>query len=412
MAAAVEIRPDLFEAGYPQALRPFPDNPDFDLLLACCTDSHGQDSFARDLRIRRILSRPLDWKRMLGRVDHHRVVPQMYGQLSALSNLVPGHALDALRSRYQDNARKALWFTGELARVLNHLESAGIKALPFKGPILAETLYGEVTQRQFGDLDILIHPADVSKAKATLLRVGHSCEPDLRPSEEPAYVASGCGYVFHSPAGRNLLDLQWRMAPRFYCFDFDIAAFFDRAGEITVAGRAMPTLAAEDLLLVLCVHAAKHVWVQLSWLCDIAQLAKSRQLDWNTIQENARRMGIERIVNLNLFLAHKLLGAALSPQIQNRVQNDSSTSALADEILPIIERSVPYDTESVPYFRLMMRLRERRLDQARFLWRLALTPSVSEWSAVRLPKPLHSLYRPVRLWRLAKRLRPRSPEKV
>jgi hypothetical protein len=166
----------------------------------------------------------------------------------------------------------------------------------------------------------------------------------------------------------------------------------------------MRTLRAEDLLLVLCVHAAKHVWVQLSWLCDIAQLAKCRPLDWDAIQDDARRLGIERIVSLNLLLAHRLLGSALPPAIQQRLQHDPSTTVLADEILRVIERSVHYDTESIPYFRLMMRLRERWPDRARLFCRLAFTPSVSEWSAVRFPKPLRPLYRLVRLSRLAHRL--------
>jgi len=155
---------------------------------------------------------------------------------------------------------------------------------------------------------------------------------------------------------------------------------------------------------VLCVHAAKHVWVQLSWLFDIAQLTKSRQLDWNAIQDDARRLGIERIVSLNFLLARKLLGSALPSAMQKRLPEDPSTTVLADEIMRIIEPSVYYDTESIPYFGLMMRLRERWQDRARFLWRLASTPSVSEWSAVRLPGALQPLYRLVRLWRLARRL--------
>ncbi len=172
----------------------------------------------------------------------------------------------------------------------------------------------------------------------------------------------------------------------------------------SLGGRRMRTLRAEDLLLVLCVHAAKHVWIQLSWLCDIAQLVKSSQLDWDAIHDEARRLGIERIVTLNLFLAHELLGSAMPPAIQKRLGEDPSTIVLADEILRVIERSVHYDTESIPYFRLMMRLRERWQDRARFLWRLAVTPGPSEWLAVRLPESFQLLYRLMRLCRLAKRL--------
>jgi hypothetical protein len=52
----------------------------------------------------------------------------------------------------------------------------------------------------------------------------------------------------------------------------------------------------------------------------------------------------------------------------------------------------------------MVLLRECWQDRARLLWRLTVTPSVSEWSAVQLPQPLQPLYRLLRLSRLAKRL--------
>ena len=402
---------------------------------------------------------------MLRLVDHHRVVPQVYAALAALQHDIPADQFAALRSRYQDNARKTFWFTAELQRVTSHLESAGIKTLPHKGPALALALYGEVTRRQFSDLDFLILREDMPKAKATLLGLGYLCGPDLRQNNEQAYIDSGCGYVFHSPAGRNLLDLQWRIVPHFYSIDFDESGFFDRAEEIDLEmddGRPRPssyatteqplvlsnsgeaaaecsprtkpwlktetlfsssgakddlrlgfghrvrTLCSEDLLLVLCVHAAKHAWVQLSWLCDIAQLMSSK-LDWNSVQNEARRLGIERIVGVNLYLAHKLLTAPLPLQIKKRLQEDSSTVTLANEVARIIERSTNYDTDAMPYFRLMLRLRERWQDRAHFIWRLAFTPSVSEWNTIRLPRALHPLYRLVRLFRLGYRLMSASP---
>jgi hypothetical protein len=168
------------------------------------------------------------------------------------------------------------------------------------------------------------------------------------------------------------------------------------------------------------------------------------------IHDEARRLGIERIVTVNLLLAHKLLGSTLPPTMQKRSSRFAKyrdtlltchserseesappvchserseesapptchserseesvvgwTCETTDEILRIIERGTEYDTVSLPYFRLMMRLRERRHDRARFLWRLAVTPTISEWSTVALPKPLQPLYPLVRLSRLAKRL--------
>ena len=374
---------------------------EFDLLLACCADPCGDE---HGERIRSILSRPLDWERILWLVDHHRVVPQVYSELSALSHLVPVQHLNALRLRYQDNARKTLWFTAELVRLVGHLEAVGIKALPYKGPVLAQTLYGEVTRRQFGDLDILILPTDVLKAKAALHDLRYKPAIELAPRIETAYVKTGYECSFSAAQGSNLLELQWRILPRFYSIDFDVAVFFERSDEIAVGGCHMRTLRAEDLLLVLCVHAAKHVWVQLSWLCDIAQLVKTGRLDWNVIHDDAQRLGIERIVSLNLLLAQKLLGSPSHSSRQTWAFQEDRSTAVLEEILRIIERGTAYDTESLSYFRVMMRLRECWQDRARFLWRLTVTPSVSEWLAVQLPQPLEPLYRLVRLSRLARRL--------
>src|SRR5579864_1468878 len=108
MATAAEPRPVLSAARKLWPVPAFGSSSEFDLLLACCAacgDEGGE-------RIRNILSRPLDWERVLRLVDHHRVVPQMYSELSALSRWVPVQHLNALRLRYQDNARKTLWFTG------------------------------------------------------------------------------------------------------------------------------------------------------------------------------------------------------------------------------------------------------------------------------------------------------------
>ncbi len=395
MATAAKTQLDLAEdTSLPTS---FSESPEFDLMLACCANKPDH--------IRALLGCPVDWDRLLHLVDHHRVLPQVYGALSAFSRLIPVPALDVLRSRYEENARKALWFAAELLRIVDRLESAGIKALPYKGPVLAHTLYGEVTQRQFSDLDILVHPKNVPKAKAALFTLGYKSEIELSPHLEKAFIENGYEHSFRSPQRSTLLELQWRIMPRFYSVDFDVAALFQRADEINFGGRLMRTLCPQDLLLVLCAHAAKHVWVQLSWLCDIAQLAKSPQLDWNAIQHEADRLGIKRIINLNLLLAHELLGTPLPEDfLPNCDSERGEESAVADEILRVIQCSTHYDTESPPYFRLMMRLRERRRDRARLLWRLGLTPSMSEWSSVPLPKPLQSLYRLVRLSRLAKRL--------
>jgi hypothetical protein len=365
------------------------------LLLACCAHASG------DERIREILEVPLDWKRLLELAGHHGVIPQLHQGLAA-SNVVPQETLHLLQQRYEANARQTLWLTRELFRILSHLQRNGIETLSYKGPVLAEILYGNVALRQFSDLDLLIHEADMAKAKAALLELGYKPALQLTPWQNRAYLESGYEYAFDSSLGRNLLEMQWRILPRFYSINFDVDAFFSRSMVLSLGGHSLRTLCREDLMVVLCVHAAKHVWVQLSWLCDIAELSQS--VDWVVVQDHAQRLGIERIVAVTFILAARLLGTRMPQPVQEGIRNDRAAEGLADRILPIITQGAEYDTESMAYFRLMMVVRERWRDRLRFVGRLLFTPSVGEWSSVRLPGPLFPLYRVVRLMRLAGRL--------
>ncbi len=68
----------------------------------------------------------------------------------------------AVRDRLEVEGRRItlanLDLTAELIRVLDSLDAAGIRGLPFKGPVLAQTAYGGVGLRRFLDLDVLVHP--------------------------------------------------------------------------------------------------------------------------------------------------------------------------------------------------------------------------------------------------------------
>ena len=62
----------------------------------------------------------------------------------------------SLHSSYETNLRRSLWFAGELARILTGFERAQVKAIPYKGPTLAQLVYGDLGLRSFSDLDFLV----------------------------------------------------------------------------------------------------------------------------------------------------------------------------------------------------------------------------------------------------------------
>ncbi|MBV8051522.1 MAG: nucleotidyltransferase family protein [Acidobacteriaceae bacterium] len=367
---------------------------EFTLLLTCCARPaiDGYD-----------LEHVLNTGNLIGFIKlalEHRVVPQVYRFLLAHSEFLTRSELSIVRTTYEDSARRALCLSSELARVVRHLENRGIKAMPYKGPLLAEALYGDVTARQFCDLDILVPPGGVPAAKKALSDLGYKPQISLQLPEERQFIASGYEYAFDGVAGPHALELKWRILPRFYSVDFDIETLFARAEQVNLGGRSFATLCEDDLLLVLCVHAAKHIWVQLSWVCDIAELAGSPKIHWDIVWAAAERLGIRRILAVSVMLAHRLLGSDLPNLLQNWCGQDSLSEILTEQISCRLSEGTSCETESLDYFNFMLRLRERWRDRLRFLWRLVWTPGTGEWSAVRLPENLAFVYHLVRLGRL------------
>lgn len=373
----------------------------FDLLCACCAhDPHSQPS----ARILTLLHDLRDWAAFFDHAERQDVLPLAYRALSRFSTSVPSSVLEPLRHTYQCNSRKSLWLTQELIRILGCLESHGIPAIPYKGPILAACAYGDLTLRQFSDLDILIPAAHLPAAKAAVKELGYAPSRRMTAAEQRACLASGYEMAFDGPGGNNLLEIQWRILPRFYAVDFRMEDLFDRAVYVPVGGMQVRSLAAEDQLLVICVHAAKHAWARLSYLCDVAAILHPRNhIDFEVVRERAEDLGILRILGVSLWLVHELLGVP-SPVPLEDLGRNNEIALLGRQVKNIITAEEEYDTVSPAYFRLMLRLRERRRDKLRLLSRLAFTSGIGEWKITRLPTPLFPIYRVIRLFRLAGRL--------
>jgi Uncharacterised nucleotidyltransferase len=377
-------------------------SPEWELVLAasCAEADLGRIQGLVDASER---ERPVDWDAVLGLADHHGTSSLIYQNLSRLGELVPSSVLVELRERYEKNVHKSLFLARELIRILDCLDAMGVEAIPYKGIVLSEVYYGDMALRHSGDMDLFVRGRDVARIKNAVRELGYTLRVPIPEDAEEDYIASGYECTFDSPVGKNLLELQWALQPRYYAVDFDMDGVFARAVNVAVAGRAVKTPCSEDLLLVLSVHAAKHVWGRLIWLCDIAQIVKLGNLDWGWVQAQTRDFGIERILHVTLLLANRLLATSLPVPVEGAIREDLAARAFAVEIAGDVERGVSYGEQQIAYFRLMMRLRERRADRLRFLARLTFTPGPGEWEAVRLPKPLFPLYRLVRLARLAAR---------
>jgi putative nucleotidyltransferase-like protein len=374
---------------------------EFDLLCACARVRLEPETIAY---IAGAAERGTDWPQLLQFADHHGVLPLAVRNLRTHARQLPTEVEQALRSAYEANARRNLWFGSELRRITDYFAQKNLRTVPYKGPVLAESVYGDLGLRSFSDLDFLISPDDFDRAKQALAELGYRPSAQLSARVERFWLRKGYERSFDSAAGRNLVELQWSVLPCFYAIDLGIDDLLARCGQTSTNGRNIFSLSPEDSFLVLCLHAAKHLWMRLLWVCDIAETLRAGTIDYPLVVARARPLGILRIVGVSCWLANHLLGAQAPQPVQQVIDSDPQVPLLGQEFASRLARNATYDLDSSEYFRLIFRLRERPGDRWRYLWRLLWTPGAGDLSSVRLPEALFPLYRVVRLARLFQKL--------
>src|SRR5271156_6538449 len=115
---------------------------EFELL---CALANTESTPERIKRIASCLDSAFDWDEVLRLAEHHGVLPLAarnlirHGCLENARDLPP--AIErSLQSAYDANLRRSLWFTAELVRIMQHFERRELHTIPYKGPVLAQSL--------------------------------------------------------------------------------------------------------------------------------------------------------------------------------------------------------------------------------------------------------------------------------
>lgn len=360
----------------------------------------SQCSFHGDgQRFENLAERISDWNSLIARARQHRVVPLLYARLMETDAPVPPEIRELLRIDYDRNAFRSLANATELISILKRFDQQGIPAMPFKGVVLAASVYKSLTIRPAGDLDLLIFERDLKRASALLLDYGYELQTEAHEDGSPS-IENYYEYHFERPSDGMVLELRWRLEltqPR-YRHNLGMDWVWPRRQTVNLAGVDVPNLDPERSLLMLCMHASKHAWSRLIWICDVAQLLKEKpDLDWNAVTREAKRVGLLRSLALGVMLAQRVCGAPVPAGVLRRFKSNRDASNLAAHF----EEAVLDEPGKLPRSHLAynFRLLDFR-DRVRVLLSTDFArPNERDREILRLPKALHLLYylvRPIR----------------
>ena len=375
------------------------------MLLLCARTHLGEPGAAEA----RLLADRVDWGRVVELACQHQVGPLLHRNLQRLRGPRSDESWQRLQHVVMMNASRGFQLTRELVSLLADLSAAGIRALPFKGAVLAASAYGSVGLRPFNDIDLLVHPRDAAATARILTRRGFD-DWGVDDVALPTHLGSECEHTFLRRDG-VAVDLHWHLSRRHFPFPLRFDDLWRRAVpyQLLPGGAAVPAPAAADMLLILAMHGAKHAWERLGWVCDIAELIRSEgDLDWEQVCARAESLQAVRMTLLGVALARELLDSPVPESIRRSIRADRGIAPLLHDVRRrILQGGAASENLGavVRHSLFHLRVRDRVSQRLRYCW-LGAAPTPRDLDATGLPASLQFLNyftRPVRL--LGKHLR-------
>jgi hypothetical protein len=370
-----------------------------ELLLCCARTRMDQEKIDRG---HTLLRKGIDWPFLESMARLHGLAPLLYKNIDAhFSADVPPLILHQLQERYVANARRNLLLVGQLLMLLRLFKDHDIQVIPYKGPVLAASAHGDITLREFHDLDFLVQQDHLLRARDLLLSRGYQLS-----------VKSDCGDVVRQNSQYEVglvlahagihVELKWDIIDRYFALPMDTADLWTRLKPVFIDGRKIHTFSPEDTLLILCIHGTKHLWASLMWVTDVSELIQANPgLDWQWLLDLSNSLGSRRMLFLGLLLAKGLLGTSLPLKVKQQVEADSSVKRLAEEVSRRLFDQSDQLSSAWEKVAFHCRARERLGDRAKYGCRLVLTTTPSDRALLAASSSLSALSPYIRPFRLA-----------
>ncbi|MEO5589240.1 MAG: nucleotidyltransferase family protein, partial [Gemmatimonadaceae bacterium] len=330
------------------------------------------------------MSESMDWPSFLDLAAQSGVEPMVLENLrTAFGDLIPSDILKELRARERRTRLAIISKTFAHIELVRSLAKHSIESIVLKGPAIGIAAYGGYERRDFVDVDLLVHKAELVPAADVLRSLGYNA---LYPDNIEEWLI-GSQHALEFSDGMSHVELHWALFPRSLALDFDLQELWLRSRLVECMHSRIRVLSAEHLFIYVCAHATKHGWSSLRFLSDFAQLA-----DRLTADESARahalsiRYGIRRMVALGFVMMRDTFGE-MPPQFlqTDSRQKGDPLASLARANLESGGQSSKFLPAGVgdihPYLDLLVfwiRTRERYRDKFRIAAMTLFSPSAQD----------------------------------
>ncbi|MCP4148104.1 MAG: nucleotidyltransferase family protein, partial [bacterium] len=134
-------------------------SPEMLLLLACCR-TNREDS--GETEIHRLIDNPPDWEAFYRLAKNHKVPPTVYRDLLQYAgDRIPADISGKFKKQADMHKIRALKASAQMIDLPGLFEKKQLPLIFLKGPALAALLYGDISSRHTGDIDVLVESRDI-----------------------------------------------------------------------------------------------------------------------------------------------------------------------------------------------------------------------------------------------------------
>jgi len=310
------------------------------------------------------------------------VLPVIYKNLQYIyksnRNQKISDLLQLIKPYYINIAKKNILLSSELISISKILAKKNITFISFKGPTLSQIAYGDITMRQYGDIDILVHKKDFQYISDILKDKGFQ---PLYPIEtfidNKVMFEMNNDCPFYDTKRKISIEVHWaffrKLALPTYLFKP-----WDNIQSTNINNFTLNTLNNETYLVYHIIHASKHIWERLEWIVDVDRFIRTNPtLNWDLMIMMAKRLGALKMFLLGIYLAKQYFHTPIPKHINtlcNNIDFTDITIFIEDEF----HKNNPSPEDSLTKLIKVIQLRDNLYYKVLTLLEFIFRPGINE----------------------------------
>jgi len=252
----------------------------------------------------------IDTKELFDLFRRHRLFPLASPLLPLLETEEQKRWKTAIRTR----TLRSMHLLTVQNQLIESFKGKGINAVPLKGPILAQLLYGSPGDRHSSDLDILIQNEKVERIIHITQESGFTLftpRQGLSKSKWDYYSKHLKHFGLINRDQRVMVEIHTRLEDSLVLTSDDMEQLLKGMINIEVGGRSYSSMNINNTFLYLIIHGSTHLYKRLFWLRDISVAIAQWDLNHQKIISDAKTMKIERLLGLSLILVQEFFNTKI-----------------------------------------------------------------------------------------------------